>query len=354
LHFFCAQKTICGRRRSVALLGGAMGLGLVANEKTHLLRAHATWGRAPFQRRTYMKKDLLGMRNLSREEIFQYLEAAKAHKAKVRNKHLRDNSLAGTSLTTLFYENSTRTKMSFLLAGEYLGAYADDLNIATSSVMKDETLIDTGLMLDAFGTNIIVLRHSMVGSAHLLARNVKCAVINGGDGSNEHPTQALLDLFTMWEYKHDFEGLNVTIVGDIANSRVARSNIFALTKLGANVTVAGPATLLNGNMRALGAKLSTDVKDAIKKADVIMALRVQLERHKASQFPSLHEYSKFFGISNEVMKYAKENAIVMHPAPMNRGVEISSQVVDSGASVIFEQAENGVAIRMAILENLAR
>jgi len=299
-----------------------------------------------------MKKDLLGIRDLSREDIFNFLNAAKKHKEKVKNRHLRDNSLAGASLTTLFYENSTRTKMSFLLAGEYLGACADDLNIATSSVMKDETLVDTGQMLDVFGTNAIVLRHSMVGSSHLLAQNVSCSVINGGDGSNEHPTQALLDAFTIWEYKHNFEGLNVTIVGDIANSRVARSNIFALTKLGANVTVAGPATLLNGNMRALGAILSTNVADAVKNADVIMALRVQLERHKACQFPSLSEYAKFFGITTELLKFAKEGAIIMHPAPMNRGVEISSEVIDSGASVIFEQAANGVAMRMGILETL--
>ena len=299
-----------------------------------------------------MPKHLMGIRELSREDIFRFLHAAKKHKEKVKNRHLRDNSLAGASLTTLFYENSTRTKMSFLLAAQYLGAYADDLNVATSSVMKDETLIDTGLMLDAFGTNVIVLRHSKVGAAHLLAQNVNCSVINGGDGSNEHPTQALLDIFTMWEHKREFAGLNVTIVGDIANSRVARSNIFALTTLGANVTVAGPATLLSGNMRALGVELSTNVAEAIKNADVIMALRVQLERHKACQFPSLAEYTKFFGITTEILKHAKEDAIIMHPAPMNRGIEISSEVVGSGASVIFEQAENGVAIRMGILETL--
>lgn len=299
-----------------------------------------------------MTKHLLGIRDLSREEIMQYLHAAKAHKAKVKNRNLRDNSLAGVSLATLFYENSTRTKMSFLLAGEYLGASVEDLNISTSSVMKDETLVDTGLMLDAFGTNIIVLRHSMAGAAHLLAKNVSCAVINGGDGSNEHPTQALLDAYTIWEHKHDFAGLNVTIIGDIANSRVARSNIFLLTKLGAKVTVSGPATLLNGNMRALGAEVTTDVKAAIKNADVIMVLRVQLERHKACQFPSLQEYTKFFGIDTELLQYAKQDAIIMHPAPMNRGVEISSRVISSGASVIFEQASNGVAMRMGILERL--
>jgi len=299
-----------------------------------------------------MKKDLLGIRDLSKEEIFAFLHAAKAHKPKVQNKQLRDNTLAGTSLTTLFYENSTRTKMSFLLAGEYLGAYADDLNISTSSVAKGETLIDTGLTLEAMGTNAIVIRHSMTGAAHLLARNVKCCVINGGDGSNEHPTQALLDAFTMWEHKGEFKGLNVTIVGDIANSRVARSNIFLLNKLGANVTVAGPATLLNGNMRALGVGLSTNVAEAIKNADVIMGLRVQLERHKACQFPSLHEYAKFFGLTLELLQNAKKDTIVMHPAPVNRGVEISSGVMDCEASVIYPQVENGVAMRMAILDIL--
>jgi len=299
-----------------------------------------------------MKKDLLGIRDLSKEDILRLLNAAKRHKPKVRDRKLRDHSLASASVATLFYENSTRTKMSFLLAGEYLGAFADDLNIATSSVTKGETLIDTGLTLEAMGVDAIVLRHSMAGAAHLLARNVKCAVINGGDGSNEHPTQALLDVFTMWEHKQGFEGLNVTIVGDVANSRVARSNIFALTKLGANVTVAGPATLLNGNMRALGATLSTDVAAAVKNADVVMALRVQLERHKACHFPSLHEYTKFFGIGMDVLQHARKDAIVMHPAPVNRGVEISSEVMDCNASVIYEQVENGVAIRMAILEEL--
>jgi len=299
-----------------------------------------------------MKKDLLGIRGLSREEIYYFLEAAKKQKEKVRNCCLRDNLLAGASIATLFYENSTRTKMSFLLAGEYLGAYADDLNIATSSVAKGETLIDTGLTLEAMGVDAIVIRHSMAGSAHLLARNVKCCVINGGDGSNEHPTQALLDAFTIWEHKHEFEGLNVTIVGDVANSRVARSNIFLLTKLGANMTIAGPATLLNGNMRALGVHMTTDVAEAIKSADVIMGLRVQLERHKACQFPSLHEYAKFFGIDLELLRHAKKDAIIMHPAPVNRGVEISSGVMDCEASVIYEQVENGVAMRMGILQTL--
>ncbi|MCL2285683.1 MAG: aspartate carbamoyltransferase catalytic subunit [Firmicutes bacterium] len=299
-----------------------------------------------------MRKDLLGIRDLSQEEIFCFLEAAKKQKEKVKNRHLRGNSLTGASIATLFYENSTRTKMSFLLAAEYLGAYADDLNISTSSVAKGETLIDTGLTLEAMGVNAIIIRHSMVGSAHLLAQNVKCSVINGGDGSNEHPTQALLDIFTMWEHMHEFKGLNVTIVGDVANSRVARSNIFALNKLGAKVIVAGPATLLSGNMCAFGVTVTTNVADAVKNADVVMGLRVQLERHKACQFPSLHEYAHFFGINTELLKHTRKDAIIMHPAPVNRGVEISSGVMDCEASVIYRQVENGVAMRMGILETL--
>jgi len=300
-----------------------------------------------------VRKDLLGIRDLAPTEIMDLIKAAAKQKLKVHDKNLRDDSLKGVSLTTLFYENSTRTKMSFLLAGEYLGAFADDLNISTSSVAKGETLIDTGLTLEAMGTNVIVIRHGMTGAAHLLAQNVKCAVVNGGDGSNEHPTQALLDAFTIWENKGEFKGLNVTLVGDIANSRVARSNVFLLNRMGANVTLAGPATLLNGNMAALGAKISTDVRQAVKDADVVMGLRVQLERHKACHFPSLAEYSTFFGVSMDVLSYAKKDAIVMHPAPVNRGVEISSEVMDCAQSVIYPQVGNGVAVRMAILEWLA-
>ena len=296
---------------------------------------------------------MLGIRDLAPTEIMDLIKAAAKQKLKVHDKNLRDDSLKGVSLTTLFYENSTRTKMSFLLAGEYLGAFADDLNISTSSVAKGETLIDTGLTLEAMGTNVIVIRHGMTGAAHLLAQNVKCAVVNGGDGSNEHPTQALLDAFTIWENKGEFKGLNVTLVGDIANSRVARSNVFLLNRMGANVTLAGPATLLNGNMAALGAKISTDVRQAVKDADVVMGLRVQLERHKACHFPSLAEYSTFFGVSMDVLSYAKKDAIVMHPAPVNRGVEISSEVMDCAQSVIYPQVGNGVAVRMAILEWLA-
>ena len=299
------------------------------------------------------KKDLLGIKDLSAREIMCLLEMAKNEKPKIKNKQLRDSSLKNLSLTTLFYENSTRTKLSFLLAGEYLGAMADDLNIATSSVSKGETLIDTGLTLDRMGTNVIVIRHGMVGSAHLLARNVSASVINGGDGSNEHPTQALLDMFTIQEYKGDFKNLKVVILGDINNSRVARSNIFGLTKLGADVTLAGPATLVSRNMEeALGVVVTNDVTEAIKGADVIMGLRVQLERQQGN-FPSLAEYSHFFGLSAEHLKFAKEDALIMHPGPVNRGVELSTDLIDGDRSVIYDQVENGIAVRMAILKYLA-
>ena len=301
-----------------------------------------------------MRKDLLGIKDMSKEEILYLLKEAGKHKPKVRNKTLRDSVLKNTSLTTLFYENSTRTKMSFLLAAEYLGAYADDLNISTSSVSKGESLVDTGVTLDAMGTNIIVIRHGMSGAAHLLARNVKASVINGGDGSNEHPTQALLDMYTIWEKKGEIKGLNITIVGDIANSRVARSNIFGLVRMGAKITLAGPATLLSGNMKALGVETITcDVASAIKNADVIMGLRIQLERQKAIQFPSLHEYARFFGINQEMLNAANKDALIMHPGPVNRGVELSTDVIDSDKSVIYEQVENGIAMRMAILEYLS-
>ena len=299
------------------------------------------------------KKDLLGIRDLSAKEILRLLEMAKGEKPKIQNKNLRDDTLKNLSLTTLFYENSTRTKLSFLLAGEYLGAMADDLNIATSSVSKGETLIDTGLTLDRMGTNVIVIRHGMVGSAHLLARNVSASVINGGDGSNEHPTQALLDMFTIMEHKGRIKGLKIVILGDIANSRVARSNIFGLTKLGADVTLAGPATLVSSSMESLGVTVNHNVTDAIKDADVIMGLRVQLERQKASYFPSLSEYAHFFGLNADHLKYAKEDALIMHPGPVNRGVELSTDLIDGERSLIYDQVENGIAIRMAILKYLA-
>lgn len=300
----------------------------------------------------FNRKDLLGLRELSELEIMTILETAKSMKDKIDNPAKRCQSLKQASIVTLFYENSTRTKMSFMLAGDYLGAMVKDLGVSTSSVNKGEGLIDTGINLDQMGINVMIIRHSMTGAAHILAKNVKASVINAGDGTNEHPTQALLDLYTIMEYKKRFEGLNVTILGDIAHSRVARSNVFGLTKLGANVTLAGPSTLVSNSMKSLGVKVSTNIQEAVSNADVVMGLRIQFERQKAMPFPNLREYSSLFGLNSDILNYAKEDVLVMHPGPVNRGVELSTEVADGKHSVINIQVKNGVAVRMAILKLL--
>ncbi len=300
----------------------------------------------------YKRKDLLGLRDLSGDEIMTILTLAGKMKEKIDNPSLRDNSLAKSSIVTLFYENSTRTKMSFLLAGDYQGAIVKDLGVGTSSVQKGESLVDTGLTLDQMGINIMIIRHQMTGAAHLLARNVKASVINAGDGSNEHPTQALLDLYTILERKGGFKGLKVVILGDISHSRVARSNAFGLTKLGASVTLAGPSTLVSDSMRSLGVDVVTNIPEAIRDADVVMGLRIQFERQKNMPFPSLREYSSLFGVNSEILKYAKKDVLVMHPGPVNRGIELSTEVIDGKNSVINVQVKNGVAVRMAILKLL--
>lgn len=300
------------------------------------------------------RKDLLEIKSLSQEEIFYILETAKEMKKKIDNPSLRNEELKNTSLVTLFYENSTRTKMSFMFASDYLGAKPQDLGIATSSVNKGESLIDTGVTLDMMGTDIFVIRHSMTGASHLLAKNVKASVINAGDGTNEHPTQALLDMFSIIEKKGKIDGLNIAIIGDIANSRVARSNIFGLSKLGANVTLAGPSTLVPKNIEVLGKniKVVNSIEDGIKNADVIMGLRVQFERQKKVPFPNTREYHEFFGLKENMLKFAKEDVTIMHPGPVNRGVELSTGIIDGGKSIINEQVKNGVAVRMAIIKAL--
>jgi len=295
---------------------------------------------------------LLGIRYLSPFEILSIIHTAEKMKLKIDNKKLRENILENYNIVTLFYENSTRTKMSFSMAGKYLGAKVTDLGVATSSVNKGESLIDTGITLDQMGFDIMVIRHSMSGTANLLARNVKASVINAGDGINEHPTQALLDLFTIYEKKKNFQDLKVAIIGDIVHSRVARSNIFGLKKLGAEVVVCGPATLVDKNIECLGAKVTTDIKEALKDADVVMGLRIQLERQKGGLFPDLREYSQTFGVNKELMQYAKEDAILLHPGPVNRGVELTTELIDGEQSLIHEQVKNGVAVRMAIIDLL--
>lgn len=294
-------------------------------------------------------KDLLGIKDLSKEDIMKILNTAKKMKKMIDDPSLRNPILPTTSIVTLFFENSTRTKMSFMLAGKYLGAAVSDLGIETSSVNKGENLIDTGITLDQMGANVLIMRHNLTGAPHILAKHVNASVINGGDGSNEHPTQALLDLFTIWEHKKSFHDLKVTIIGDIAHSRVARSNAFGLNKLGAQVTFAGPSTLVSNQHAALGAKVTYDIDEALIDADVIMGLRIQLERQKGGLFPDLREYHQLFGIDEKRVQKAKDDVLIMHPGPVNRGVEFTSEVVDGKQSVINEQVKNGVAIRMAIL-----
>ena len=299
-------------------------------------------------------KDLLEIKSLSEDEILTILNTAKDMKKRIDNNYLRGDELKNKSVVTLFYENSTRTKMSFMLAADYLGAKPQDLGISTSSVNKGESLIDTGVTLDQMGINAIIIRHSLTGSSHLLAKNVNACVINAGDGSNEHPTQALLDMYSIIEKKGKIEGLNIAIIGDIANSRVARSNVFGLTKLGANVTLAGPSTLVSKNMEILSknVKVVNNIEEGIKNADVIMGLRVQFERQKKMPFPDTREYHQIFGLKEDMLKLAKVDVIIMHPGPVNRGVELSTQVIDGKNSIINEQVKNGVAIRMAILKLL--
>lgn len=294
-------------------------------------------------------KDLLGIRDLSEEDIMLILNRAEGMKSIVQGKKEKLDLLKGKSAVTLFYENSTRTRMAFTMAGTYLGAHVADLGVASSSVQKGESLVDTGITLDRMGIDFMIMRHSQAGASHLLAKNVSASVINAGDGANEHPTQALLDFYTIYEKKGGFKDLKVTIIGDIAHSRVARSNVFGLSKLGAKVTLAGPGTLTAKSMESLGCKVTTDLKAAVKDADVVMALRIQLERQKGGLFPNLREYSALYGIDEALFSYAKPDAFLMHPAPVNRGIELMPELMDSEVSMIDKQVTNGVAVRMAVL-----
>jgi aspartate carbamoyltransferase catalytic subunit len=262
--------------------------------------------------------------------------------------------LQGKTVITLFYENSTRTRTSFELAAKYMSGNSVNISVSTSSVAKGETLIDTGRTLDVMGTDVIIIRHSMAGAPDLLAKHTNAAVINAGDGLNEHPTQALLDMFTVMEAKGDLNGLKVAIVGDILHSRVARSNIWGMTKMGAKVVVAGPPTLLPSHIKDLGVEAYTDIEKAVEDADVVMALRIQKERLEKGLFPSVSEYARFFGINENIVKKAKKDALIMHPGPVNRGVEITSALVDGDSSLIDTQVTNGVAIRMALLYLMTR
>ncbi len=295
------------------------------------------------------KKDLLGLKDLTADEITKILDTAKTMKFIMSQKNKKTGHLLGKSVVTLFYENSTRTRLSFELAAKYMSAFASNVSASGSSVAKGETLIDTARTIDVMGTDVIILRHGMSGSPHLIAQNVEASVINAGDGMNEHPTQGLLDLYTIREKKGKIEGLKVAIVGDIAHSRVARSNIWALTKMGSEVSVGAPSTLMPSDIDKMGVDVYSSVQEAIVDADVVMGLRIQLERQKSGLFPSTSEYSRFFGIDQKRLTLAKPDAMLLHPGPVNRGVELSSLAVDSKQSFIDEQVTNGVAVRMAVL-----
>lgn len=300
------------------------------------------------------RKDILGLRELSAEEIDEILTVGADMKARLKRGEKDLPYLKGKSVTTLFYENSTRTRCSFELAAKNMGANVVNISVATSSVKKGETLVDTGKTLNAMKHDVIVIRHPMGGAPVLLGKTVRAHVINAGDGMNEHPSQALLDFLTMRETFGKIEGLKVAILGDISHSRVAKSNLYGLKKLGATVTMYAPKTLLPTGIERLGAIVCRSREEAVADADVVMGLRIQLERQHAGNFPTLGEYSKYYGVNEEIMKYAKPNAIVMHPGPVNRGVELTSALIDGENSRIEEQVLSGVAVRMAMLYLLTK
>jgi aspartate carbamoyltransferase catalytic subunit len=298
---------------------------------------------------------LLGIEGVSASEIGALLDLADHYVALNRSADKKAAVLKGRTLINLFFEASTRTQSSFELAGKRLGADVLNMSVKTSSVSKGETLIDTATTLNAMRPDILVVRHQDSGAAELLARKLDCCVVNAGDGSHEHPTQALLDALTIRRRRGSFEGLIVAICGDVLHSRVARSNIQLLAKLGARVRLVAPRTLLPGDAERFGVEVFHDMKKGLEGADIVMMLRLQLERMAGAFIPSTREYFHFYGLDREKLAYAKPGALVMHPGPMNRGVEIDSDVADDvEVSVIHEQVEMGVAIRMAVLDALAR
>ncbi len=297
----------------------------------------------------FESKDLLGIKDLSPEQISYILDTASNFRDVLKRDIKKVPPLRGKTVVSLFFEPSTRTKTSFALAAKRLSADFVNFSVSTSSVVKGESIRDTALTIQSLGADFVLIRHGSSGVPHFLSKLVDMSVINAGDGANEHPTQALLDLLTIQSHKKSFKGLTVAIIGDIAHSRVAKSNIYALTKMGANVRVICPPTLMPADVNRLGIEVFHSIDEGIKKADVIMTLRLQLERQTKGYLPSLREYFKLYGLNHERVKLAAKDAIVMHPGPMNRGVEIASSVADGPQSVILEQVTNGIAVRMAVL-----
>ncbi|MDD4601979.1 Aspartate carbamoyltransferase [bioreactor metagenome] len=295
------------------------------------------------------KKDILGLESMTIPDMETILTTAQEMKTIINRDIKKVPTLRGKSIVNLFLEPSTRTRTSFELAGKYLGADVVNINTASSSLTKGESLRDTLLTIEAMGVDIIVMRHAAEGAANYATQIVNSAIINAGDGAHEHPTQGLLDIFTIKQYKHKIAGLKVAIIGDILHSRVARSDIWGLNKLGAEVHVAGPQTLIPRGLEQMGVHIHNRVEDALDQADVVNVLRIQLERQKAGLFPSAREYARIFGVNAGRLALAKPDAVLMHPGPMNRGLEISPDIAYSEQSAIQEQVQNGLAVRMAVL-----
>lgn len=301
---------------------------------------------------SFPHRHLLGIKGLSEPDIFYLLDKAEDAVKLSLQREKKTSTLRGLTQINLFFEASTRTQASFELAGKRLGADVMNMSVGNSSVKKGETLVDTAMTLNAMHPDMLVVRHSSAGAVALLAQKVGCAVINAGDGAHEHPTQALLDALTIRRMKGTVGRLTVAICGDVLHSRVARSNILLLNALGARVRVIAPRTLLPTGIEQMGAEVFSSMKDGLKDADVVMMLRLQRERMEGAFVPSVREYFRFFGLDAEKLSYAKDDALVMHPGPMNRGVEIASEIADGPQSVIEQQVEMGVAVRMAVMETL--
>lgn len=300
----------------------------------------------------WTRRHLLGLEELSREEILAILERADTFRKLGAQGHSKLDLLAGTVVANLFFEPSTRTRTSFGLAAKRLSADTVDFSSSGSSVTKGETFLDTARTIEAMGVSQVVVRHTVPGAPHLLAKRLQASVLNAGDGTHEHPTQGLLDIFTIRQHKGGIEGLTVTLVGDILHSRVARSNIWGLTKLGARVIVCGPATLIPPKIEKLGVEVSTSLDDVLGESDCVNLLRVQFERQRGAFFPSIREYAHLFGMNRHRLRRAKSDLLVLAPGPINRGVELTGEVADGSQSVILDQVTNGLLIRMACLSLL--
>lgn len=297
----------------------------------------------------FERKHILGLEELSSDEIRLILDTAESMKEVSERDVKKVPALKGVTVVNLFFEPSTRTRASFEIAEKRLSADVLNFTPTESSVVKGETLLDTARNLEAMGASVIVIRHAMSGAPWLLSRELSSSIVNAGDGFHEHPSQALLDLFTVREVKKEISGLKIVIVGDVSHSRVARSNIWGFIKLGAEVRVVGPPTMIPRDIEKVDVRVYYDIEDALEGVDVVMMLRLQKERQESGLLPSLREYSRFYGLTRERLRLAKEDVIVMHPGPINRGVELSSEVADDVHSVILNQVSNGIAVRMAML-----